>query len=59
MRIVLRAMKAVRFKRFRVAAFPKNVFIAKLETKNVVLLSAIWEAFYIPRDADNAVYPRI
>ena len=34
-------------------------FIPKLETKNVVLLTAIWEAFYIPRDADNAVYPRI
>ena len=28
MLIVHRAMKATRFKRFRVAAFPKNVFIA-------------------------------
>ena len=37
----------------------RTFFIPKLETKNVVLLTAIWEAFYIPRDAGNAVYPRI
>lgn len=60
MLIVHRAMKAGSFPVFLYRRIvQRTFFIPKLETKNVVLLTAIWEAFYIPRDAGNAVYPRI